>query len=55
MRPKVTIVGAGATGGSMVQLLQEKGYCDIVLVDIVEGLPQGKALDLAHAGPLVGS
>lgn len=55
MRKKVTIVGAGATGGSMVQILQEKGYCDIVLVDIVEGLPQGKALDLAHAGPLVGS
>ena len=55
MRPKVTIAGAGATGGSMVQILQEKGYCDIVLLDIVEGLPQGKALDLAHAGPLVGS
>jgi len=55
MRKKVTIVGAGATGGSMVQILQEKGYCDIVLVDIIEGLPQGKALDLAHAGPLVGS
>ena len=55
MRPKVTIAGAGATGGSMVQVLQEKGYCDIVLLDIVEGLPQGKALDLAHAGPLVGS
>lgn len=55
MRKKVTIVGAGATGGSMVQILQEKGYCDIVLLDIVEGLPQGKALDVAHAGPLVGS
>jgi malate dehydrogenase len=55
MRKKVTIVGAGATGGSMVQILQEKGYCDIVLIDIIEGLPQGKALDLAHAGPLVGS
>jgi malate dehydrogenase len=55
MRKKVTIVGAGATGGSMVQILQEKGYCDVVLLDIVEGLPQGKALDLAHAGPLVGS
>jgi len=55
MRPKVTIVGAGATGGSMVQILQEKGYCDIVLLDIIEGFPQGKALDLAHAGPLVGS
>ncbi len=55
MRKKVTIVGAGATGGSMVQILQEKGYCDIVLLDIIEGVPQGKALDLAHAGPLVGS
>jgi malate dehydrogenase len=55
MRKKVTIVGAGATGGSMVQILQEKGYCDIVLLDVIEGLPQGKALDLAHAGPLVGS
>jgi len=55
MRKKVTIVGAGATGGSMTQILQEKGYCDIVLLDVIEGLPQGKALDLAHAGPLVGS
>jgi len=55
MRKKVTIVGAGATGGSMVEILQAKGYCDIVVVDIIEGLPQGKALDQAHAGPLVGS
>jgi malate dehydrogenase len=55
MRKKVTIVGAGATGGSMVEILQAKGYADIVLLDIIEGLPQGKALDQAHAGPLVGS
>ncbi|MGD0205064.1 MAG: malate dehydrogenase [Dehalococcoidia bacterium] len=55
MRKKVTIVGAGATGGSMAQILQEKGYCDIVILDVIEGLPQGKALDLSHAGPLVGS
>jgi malate dehydrogenase len=55
MRKKVTIVGAGATGGTMAQILLEKGICDIVLIDIVEGLPQGKALDLAHAGPIVGS
>ncbi|MGQ9573087.1 MAG: malate dehydrogenase [Dehalococcoidia bacterium] len=55
MRKKVTIVGAGATGGAMVEILQAKGYCDIVMVDVIEGLPQGKALDLAHAGPLVGS
>jgi len=55
VRKKVTIVGAGATGGTMAQILMEKGICDIVLIDIVEGLPQGKALDLAHAGPIVGS
>ncbi len=55
MRKKVTIVGAGATGGTMAQILLEKGICDIVLVDVIEGLPQGKALDLAHAAPLVGS
>jgi malate dehydrogenase len=54
-RSKVTIVGAGATGGSMAQILLEKGYCDVVLLDVIEGVPQGKALDLAHAGPLVGS
>ncbi len=54
-RSKVTIVGAGATGGTMAQLLQQKGYCDVVMLDVIEGLPQGKALDLAHAGPLVGS
>jgi malate dehydrogenase len=39
----------------MVQILQEKGYCDIVMLDVIEGMPQGKALDIAHAGPLVGS
>lgn len=55
MRKKVTIVGAGATGGTMAQILLEKGYCDVVLLDIIEGLPQGKALDLSHAAPIVGS
>ena len=54
MRAKVTIVGAGMTGGTMAQKLAETGHIDIVLQDIVEGLPQGKALDLAeeaaHAG-----
>jgi malate dehydrogenase len=39
----------------MAQILLEKGYCDVVMLDVVEGLPQGKALDLAHAGPIVGS
>ena len=54
MRAKVTIVGAGMTGGTMAQRLAETGHVDVVLQDIVEGLPQGKALDLAeeaaHAG-----
>jgi malate dehydrogenase len=54
MRAKVTIVGAGMTGGTMAQRLAETGYVDVVLQDIIEGLPQGKALDLAeeaaHAG-----
>jgi malate dehydrogenase len=54
MRKKVTIVGAGMTGGSMAQRLFEKGYCDIVLQDIVEGLPQGKALDISESGPVLG-
>ena len=54
-RSKVTIIGAGATGGTMAQILQQKGYCDVVLIDVIEGLPQGKALDLAHAGPIVDS
>jgi malate dehydrogenase len=54
MRAKVTIVGAGMTGGTMAQRLAETGYVDVVLQDIVEGLPQGKSLDLAESGPHVG-
>lgn len=54
-RKKVTVVGAGATGGALAQCLIQKGYCDVALVDIIEGLPQGKALDLAEAGPLMGT
>ncbi|MFZ1748044.1 MAG: malate dehydrogenase [Nitrospirales bacterium] len=51
-RIKVTVVGAGNVGGSIAQRLAEKNWYDIVLVDIVEGLPQGKALDLVEAGPI---
>lgn len=51
-RVKVTIVGAGNVGGSIAQRLAEKNWYDIVLVDIVEGMPQGKALDLVEAGPV---
>ncbi|MDO8615993.1 MAG: malate dehydrogenase [Dehalococcoidia bacterium] len=54
MRAKVTIVGAGMTGGTMAQRLAETGYADVVLQDIIEGLPQGKALDLAESAPHAG-
>jgi len=54
LRKKVTIVGAGNTGTSMAQILASRGYADVVLVDIVEGLPQGKALDIAEGAPWVG-
>ena len=53
-RPKVTVVGAGMVGGTVAQLLSQRDYADLVLVDIVEGLPQGKALDLLEAGPVLG-
>ena len=45
MRSKVTVVGAGNVGATTAQRIFDKGYADVVLVDIVEGLPQGKALD----------
>ena len=54
MRKKVTIVGAGMTGGTMAQVLAARGNADVTLIDIVEGLPQGKALDIAEAGPWAG-
>ena len=53
-RPKVTVVGAGMVGGTAAQLIAQRDYADVVLVDIVDGLPQGKALDLAEAGPVLG-
>jgi len=53
-RYKVTVVGAGMVGGSLAQRLAERDYADVVLVDIVEGLPQGKALDILEAGPVHG-
>lgn len=53
-RPKITVVGAGNVGGTAAQRLAEKDCYDIVLVDIIEGVPQGKALDIAQAGPVCG-
>jgi malate dehydrogenase len=54
MRRKITVVGAGNVGATTAQRLAERDYADVVLVDIVEGMPQGKALDLNQAGPVVG-
>ena len=51
---EVTVVGAGNVGGTTAQRLAEKNYADVVLVDIKEGLPQGKALDILESGPVVG-
>jgi len=53
-RPKITVVGAGNVGGTTAQRLAEKDAYDVVLVDIVEGVPQGKALDITQAGPVCG-
>ncbi|CAN5597781.1 MAG: malate dehydrogenase [Actinomycetota bacterium] len=53
-KSKVTVVGAGNVGGTTAQRLAERNYADIVLVDIVEGLPQGKALDILQSGPIYG-
>ena len=55
MRKKVTVVGAGNVGATTAQRIFDKGYADVVLVDIVEGLPQGKALDMLESGPISGS
>ena len=55
MRKKITIVGAGNVGATVTQRLFERGYADLVLVDVVEGLPQGKALDMLESGPVIGT
>jgi malate dehydrogenase len=52
MDKKVTVIGAGNVGATAAQRLAEKELCDVVLVDIIEGVPQGKALDLAEAAPI---
>ncbi len=51
---KVSIIGAGMTGGSTAVWLAGREVADLVLVDIVEGVPQGKALDLYEATPILG-
>jgi malate dehydrogenase len=52
MDKKVTVIGAGNVGATAAQRLAEKELCDVVLVDVIEGVPQGKALDLAQAAPI---
>jgi len=55
MRSKVSIIGAGNVGATCAFRIAEKGYADIVLLDIIEGLPQGKGLDMLEATPIIDS
>jgi malate dehydrogenase len=55
MRNKISVIGAGNVGATCAQRLAERGYADVVLVDIVPGVPQGKALDMLQSGPLLPS
>jgi malate dehydrogenase len=54
VRQKVTVIGAGNVGATAAQEIARRDYADVVVVDIKEGLPQGKALDLNEAGPVLG-
>ena len=55
MRKKVTVIGAGNVGATCAMFLAEKELADVVLIDIAEGIPQGKGLDMAEACPIEGS
>src|SRR5258706_1191842 len=54
MRSKITVIGAGLVGSTLVQRLAEHDYADVVMFDIVPNMPQGKALDMLQAGPVLG-
>jgi malate dehydrogenase len=54
MRSKITVVGAGNVGATLGQRVAERDYADVVLVDVVPDMPQGKALDILEAGPVLG-
>src|SRR5579862_5399792 len=54
MRSKVTVVGAGNVGATLGQRVAERDYADVVLVDVIPDLPQGRALDILEAGPVLG-
>ena len=55
MRKKVTVVGGGNVGATTAQRIHALGYADVILVDVIEDLPQGKALDMLESGPVLGS
>jgi malate dehydrogenase len=54
MRSKITVVGAGFVGSTLVQRLAERDYADVVMYDIIPNMPQGKALDMLQSGPVLG-
>src|SRR5579859_2654624 len=54
MRSKITVIGAGFVGSTLVQRLAERDYADVVMFDIIPKMPQGKALDMLEAGPVIG-
>ncbi len=54
MRSKVTVVGAGNVGATLGQRVAERDYADVVLVDVIPDMPQGKALDILEAAPVLG-
>ncbi len=54
MRKKVTVIGSGNVGATVAQRLADKRMADVVLIDILEGVPQGKSLDMLEAGPIEG-
>ena len=53
-RPKIALIGAGQIGGTLAHLIGLKELGDVVLFDIMEGIPQGKALDIAQSSPVDG-
>lgn len=54
MRSKISVIGAGFVGSTLVQRLAERDYADVVMFDIIPNMPQGKALDILQAGPVIG-
>src|SRR5579883_964619 len=54
MRSKISVIGAGFVGSTLAQRLAERDYADVVMFDIIPNMPQGKALDMLQAGPILG-